>query len=139
MKKCAEAGYPVRAVIMPVIPVENWEHFYDRFVKRLVAEIPPERVTIGGICIYKNARRLMENKIGNSNPISCGIEASTESEDGRARYASKTRIEMYRLITDAVQKTNPETTVALCLEESEVWQQLGLKKNIGRCNCVNQP
>ena len=136
MKKCAEAGYPVRAVIMPVIPVKNWEHFYDRFVRRLVAEIPLERVTIGGICIYKNARRLMEKKIGGSNPISREIDASTESEDGRARYASKTRIGMYRLITDAVHKTNPETTVALCLEEPEVWQQLGIEKNIGRCNCV---
>lgn len=136
MKKCAEAGYPVRAVIMPVIPVNNWEHFYGRFVKRLFAEIPLERVTTGGICIYKNARRLMENKIGSSNPISCEIDASKESEDGRARYASKTRIDMYRLIADAVQKTNREITVALCLEEPEVWQQLGLEKNIGRCNCV---
>jgi spore photoproduct lyase len=118
MKKCAEAGYPVRAVIMPVIPAKNWEHFYDRFVKRLVAEIPLERMTIGGICIYKNARRIMEKKIGNSNSISCGIDSSTESEDGRARYASKTRIEMYRRITDTVQKTNPDITVALCLDSA---------------------
>lgn len=136
MKKCAAAGYPVRAVIMPMIPVENWEELYSNFIEKLVSEIQLERITVGGICIYQNARRLMENKIGVRNSISCGIDVSTESEDGRARYASKTRIEMYRLIADAVQKTNPKIPVALCLEEPEVWQQIGLEKNIGCCNCV---
>ncbi len=136
MKKCAAAGYPVRAVIMPVIPVDNWETLYGPFVKKLVSEIPLERLTIGGICIYKNARRLMENKIGAKNCISGQIDKATESEDGRARYYSETRHKMYHLISRIVQETNPETTVALCLEEPDVWEKLGLTNNLGRCNCV---
>ena len=136
MKKCSAAGYPVRAVIMPVIPFDNWEELYSRFVKRLMAEIPLERLTIGGICIYKNARRLMENRIGAKNCISIGIDKSTESEDGRARYYSETRQKMYSLISEIAQKTNPETKVALCLEEPDIWKKLGLTKNLGRCNCV---
>jgi len=136
MKKCAAAGYPVRAVIMPVIPVDNWETLYSRFVKSLVEEIPLERLTVGGICIYKNARRLMENKIGANNCISGKIDKATESEDGRARYYSETRHKMYRLIAEITQETNPKTRVALCLEEPDVWDKLGLTKNLGRCNCV---
>jgi spore photoproduct lyase len=136
MKKCAAAGYPVRAVIMPVIPVENWEDLYSRFVKRLVAEIPLERLTIGGICIYRNARHLMENKIGATNCISGDIDKSTESEDGRARYYSETRRKMYRLISDTAHQAKPKTQVALCLEEPDVWDELCLTKNLGRCNCV---
>jgi len=136
MKKCAAAGYPVRAVIMPVIPVNNWETFYSRFIKRLMSEIPLERITVGGICIYKNARRLMEYKIGAENCISRGIDKSTESEDGRARYYSETRQKMYHLISEIAQEVNPKTRVALCLEEPDVWGKLGLTKNLGRCNCV---
>jgi len=136
MKKCVAAGYPVRAVIMPVIPVDNWEQLYERFVKRLVAEIPLERLTIGGICIYKNARRLMEDKIGDRNSISNDIDKAMESEDGRARYFSETRYKMYHLIAEIAQEANPKTRVALCLEESDVWEKLGLTKNLGRCNCV---
>jgi spore photoproduct lyase len=136
MKKCVAAGYPVRAVIMPVIPVEGWEELYRRFVRNLVSEIPLERLTIGGICIYKNARRLMESKIGAQNCISNDIDMATESDDGRARYHSETRHKMYHLIAETAQKASPKTRVALCLEEADVWEKLGLTKNLGRCNCV---
>jgi spore photoproduct lyase len=136
MKKCSAAGYPVRAVIMPVIPVDNCEELYSRFVKKLMTEIPLERLTIGGICIYKNARRLMENKIGAKNCISGDIDKSVGSGDGRDRYYSETRLKMYRLVSEIAQETNPETRVALCLEEPDAWEKIGLTKNLGRCNCV---
>jgi DNA repair photolyase len=136
MKKCAAAGYPVRAVIMPVIPVDNWEMIYGRFMKMLVGEIPIERITIGGICIYKNARSLMENRIGADNCISEDIDEAAASEDGRARYCSETRRKMYDLISKTARETNPGTRIALCLEEPHIWEELGLANNLGRCNCV---
>jgi len=78
----------------------------------------------------------MENKIGAQNCISNDIDMATESDDGRARYHSETRHKMYHLIAETAQKASPKTSVDLCLEEEDVWEKLGLTKNLGRCNCV---
>ena len=36
MRRCADAGYPIRAVIMPIIPIEGWRDIYTRFLARLL-------------------------------------------------------------------------------------------------------
>jgi spore photoproduct lyase len=36
MKRCAEAGYSVRAVIMPIVPLPGWEEAYARFLGTLL-------------------------------------------------------------------------------------------------------
>ena len=136
MKKCAKAGYPVRAVIMPVIPAHGWEDFYPKFTSQLVNDVPLERLTIGGICIYKNARRLMDKRLGQANSVSDNIDVSDGLTDGRARYASDLRIKMYGCIIKAARETKPDLALALCLEEKKVWKELGIVDCIGKCNCV---
>jgi spore photoproduct lyase len=136
MQKCAEKGYPVRAVIMPVIPVLNWQDIYADFIRRMLAEVNIQRLTFGGICIYKNARKLMERKIGRANEISRHIAEDSISADGRMRYALSLRIEIYRHLIRIAQEARPDMELALCLEEPSVWQELKLNKYLGHCNCV---
>jgi spore photoproduct lyase len=40
MRRCAAHGYPLRAVLMPIIPVEDRESVYEGFLRRLLAEVP---------------------------------------------------------------------------------------------------
>lgn len=136
MKKCAKAGYPVRAVIMPVIPSPGWDEIYPSFIRRLVSEVALQRLTIGGICIYKNARRLMDKRLGRSNSVSDNIDESGGPGDGRARYAQRLRTEMYKSIFDAAKETRPDPDLALCLEDKNVWNELDMIDSQGRCNCV---
>ncbi len=136
MKLAAEKGYLVRAVIMPLIPVDGWPDYYADFTRRLIGEVPLQRLTIGGICIYKNALKLMEMKIGEDNPISKNISNSNRADDGRYRYSIKLREEMYTFIIKAARDLKPDIEVALCLEEPELWKATGLKSSMGRCNCV---
>lgn len=136
MQRSAEKGYPVRAVIMPMIPVPGWENYYADFIGVLLEKVPLSRLTIGGICIYKNARRLMDRQLGAGNEISENIDQGSGLADGRARYSANVRIEMYSHIIKAARKVRPELELALCLEESSVWETLGLKNSTGRCNCV---
>jgi spore photoproduct lyase len=137
MKECASAGYAVRAVIMPVIPVPGWQAIYEQFLGVLLKEVPLERITFGGICIYPTAQALMEAKLGRGNAISSALSsASVRSADGRARYALADRIRIYRHLVDHVRRIRPELSVALCLEEKAVFEALGLTSSIGRCNCV---
>jgi spore photoproduct lyase len=137
MRSVALAGYPVRAVMMPIIPVEGWKDIYTAFTKRLIEDVPIQRLTLGGVCIYRGARKLMERKMGLNNAISSHIEdISQRTGDGRARYSQALRREVYSFITEAVRRIRPDLELALCLEELELWQNTGLMERLEYCNCV---
>ena len=81
MRGAAKAGYPIRAVMMPIIPVEGWQDIYAAFTRHLIETVPLQWLTIGGICSYKSARWLMESKAGLYNPISVNIDGKIKSQD----------------------------------------------------------
>jgi spore photoproduct lyase len=135
MRRVASAGYPVRAVIMPIIPLERWQKIYTEFTQYLLKSVPLQRFTLGGICSYKAARALMESKLGLRNPISTNMEKVT-SPDGRSRYSASLRTEIYTHIIKVARDLLPDLEIALCLEEENLWKSSGLENNRGRCNCV---
>lgn len=137
MKNCADAGYPVRVNLMPILPVPGWQNLYGAFLDRLLTSVRISRLTFGGICIYPDARTLMECKIGCDNPISDALETSTfRRDDRRQRFPPATRAEMYRFLADRVRMLSPDTELALCLETPDVMETAGLSSSRGKCNCV---
>ncbi|MFO8056414.1 MAG: radical SAM protein [bacterium] len=136
MERVSDKGYPVRAVMMPLIPVPGRREYYREFTRELLSRVPLQRLTLGGICIYGNAGRLLERKLERGNAISRGIAEGAVSEDGRARYSEDLRLEMYESIMEAARQVRPDLDIALCLEETRTWEKLGLEENLGRCNCV---
>jgi spore photoproduct lyase len=136
MQQVVKNGYPVRAVMMPIIPIEGWENIYSRFTTYLLETVPIQRLTIGGICIYRGARKLMEQKLGLNNTISNHIDDSQTTGDGRARYPQALREKAYSLIIKTAHSLRPRLEIALCLEDEVVWNNVGLGENLGHCNCV---
>ncbi len=137
MRRVAERGYPVRAVMMPIIPVEGWEGIYAAFTRRLLEAVPIQRLTLGGVCIYRGARQIMEQKMGPGNVISTGIDQDSQAAgDGRARYPQTLRRGAYSLISQVARHIRPDLEIALCLEERALWQSTNLEGHMGRCNCV---
>jgi DNA repair photolyase len=136
MRQVAERGYPVRAIMMPIIPIEGWQDAYAAFTERLLATVPIRRLTLGGICIYRSARDLMERKMGPRNLVSERIDrTSAVGGDGRARYPRELRREVYSLIIATARRIRLGLEIALCLEEDALWESTGLQGNMGRCNC----
>jgi DNA repair photolyase len=135
MRKCSDAGYPLRAVIMPIIPVEGWQNIYTSFLKDLLKSVPLERITLGQICSYSGALQLTERKIGNDNPISRMLEKG-KSKDGRIRFPIKLRIKVYKYLVDTIRKLQPKLQIALCMEEADTFKALDMENSIGCCNCV---
>jgi spore photoproduct lyase len=135
MQKCANAGYPLRAVIMPIVPVEGWQSIYTRFLEKFLESVPLDRITLGQICSYSAALQLTERKLGKNNAISKMLEINT-SKDGRMRFPVKLRTEVYRYLIDKIKKLKPKLQIGLCLEEADVFNALDMKDSIGRCNCV---
>lgn len=135
MGRCAEAGYPIRAVIMPLIPHPDWEQLYGDFLKRLLGAIHLQRLTLGGICSYTQSRRLMEAQLGQDNTISQNMTQDRQG-DGRMRYDPSMRVKMVRHLIKVARDIQPDLEMALCLEESSVWNGVQLMGCHGRCNCV---
>ena len=136
MRAVAKAGYPVRAVIMPLIPVPGWEQKYGDFVRDLLSRVPIARLTFGGICSYTNARGLMERKLSSENVISGHMAGTERGADGRARYARSLRVRMYTHLARVAREARPDIELALCLEEPAVWKAVNAETSLGRCNCV---
>jgi spore photoproduct lyase len=135
MQKCADAGYPLRAVIMPIIPMEGWQNIYTQFLENLLESVPLDRITLGQICSYSGALQLTERKLGRDNLISKMLEKD-KSRDGRVRFPVKLRIEVYRYLISAIKKLQPQLQIGLCLEEKGIFTALGMENSIGCCNCV---
>jgi spore photoproduct lyase len=135
MQKCADAGYPIRAVIMPVIPVEGWQNIYASFIENLLMSVPLERITLGQICSYSAALKLTERKLGRTNLISNRLE-KVKSNDGRVRFPLKLRIEVYKYLIDIIKKLQPKLPIGLCMEEDQTFKALNMESAIGCCNCV---
>ena len=137
MKKCAAAGYPIRAVIMPIIPVERWEKIYTYFLSELLENVKLDRITLGCICSYPAALGLMETKLGRDNLISRALSPErAKSADGRSRYPESLRLKIYSHLISVIRQYQPELDVGLCLEERPIFEALNLTSALGRCNCV---
>ncbi|MBW7992269.1 MAG: hypothetical protein FVQ84_19955 [Planctomycetes bacterium] len=135
MQKSNKVGYPVRAVIMPIVPVEGWKKIYSNFIENLLMSVPLERITLGQICSYSAALKLTERKLGKNNPISNRLE-KVKSNDGRVRFLLKLRIDIYRSLIDKIKKLKPKLPIGLCMEEYQVFKALNMESAIGCCNCV---
>ena len=137
MRRCAQAGYPVRAVVMPIIPAADWQETYRRFMETLLESVPLSRITLGSICSYPQAQRLMELKLGKQNTISTLLDRGpTKSDDGRLRFVRATREEVYRYLVECIRRKRPDLEIGLCLEDEAMFASLDLTTSLGRCNCV---
>lgn len=137
MRRCAQAGYPVRAVLMPIIPLPDWQVIYGRFIAVLLESVPLSRITLGSICSYPQAQRLMELKLGRQNAISTLLRLGpAKSDDGRLRFSRSAREEVYRYLVDSIRRQRPDLEIGLCLEDEPMFTALDLTGNMGRCNCA---
>ena len=105
------------------------------FLSLVDAVHPIQRLTLGGICIYRSARDLMERKMGRRNVISEQLNSTSIATDGRVRFPRNLHREVYSTIIDAARRLRPDLEIALCLEEETLWESTGLAGNIGHCNC----
>jgi len=134
MKKCSEAGFPIRAVAMPIMPIEDWRAIYSRFLTHLLSSVKLERITLGQICSYSTALQLTNQKLGPENPITTRLHKA-KSRDGRLRFPTQLRTTVYEHLIETIKKIQPDLQIALCLEEERVFDALHMNSSIGRCNC----
>lgn len=135
MQKCSKSGYPIRAVVMPIIPADNWQDIYSDFIKSFLESVKLERITLGQICSYSTALQLTNEKLGSNNPISANLQ-NIKSPDGRTRFSPDLRIKVYEQLIKKIKEIHPNIMISLCLEEHKIFTALNMNYAIGKCNCV---
>ena len=103
----------------------------------LLESVPLSRITLGSICSYPQAQRLMELKLGKQNAVSTLLDRGpAKSDDGRLRFSRSTREDVYRYLIGCIRRQRPDLEIGLCLEDEPMFASLDLTGSIGRCNCV---
>ena len=75
--------------------------------------------------------------MGMNNAISANLDHSQLGlADGRMRYSRTLRNSAYSLIIEEASKLRPDLEFALCLEESTLWESVGISERLEYCNCV---
>jgi hypothetical protein len=126
---------PTTALILPILPVENWQGTYARFLETLLECVPLQSITLVQICICSGALRLMERKLGRRNSISSRLDGP-KSPDGRTRFPFELRVQVCRHLIDRIRQILPALDIGLCLEYRCTFEALDMQTAIGRCNCV---
>lgn len=137
MRKCAAAGYPIRVMLMPIIPIPEWRRAYGELLQQLLSQVTLDRITLGGVCSYGPALNVTHEKLGNDNAIVKSLTLINDGpDDGRTRYSHELRAELYSFMRDTIRRYQPELTVALCMESRAIAEEVGVAENIGKCNCI---
>ncbi|NOZ22771.1 MAG: hypothetical protein GXP25_16960 [Planctomycetes bacterium] len=118
-KALMDRGWRVRIRIDPMI--RGYE--YSDLVEQ-VAEMAPERVTLGLIRVEKNLERRIPEDLMDGLVLAHG-------EDMR-RYPTEERIALFR---PAVERLRKVCSIGLCEETPNVWDALGLDRKNKTCNC----
>lgn len=136
IRRCAAAGYRIRVVLMPILPIPGWLDGYATLLDDLLESVPVERITLGSLCSFPNALRLTNAKLGSGNLIEELLKAGRRCPDGRYRFSPQLRTECYRRLAGLIRSRRDDLPVGLCLEERAVFASSGVSDNVGICNCV---
>jgi len=111
-------GWRLRIRLDPIILETGIEHYEE--VCKAIADLDPERVTIGSLRQYPGVHRF------SPQAPRVGLE---KADDGRMRYAVEVRSDAYRRIAEWL-----GFQPALCKETHIVWK--ALKWRFSGCNCT---
>ncbi|MCY2929904.1 MAG: radical SAM protein [Planctomycetota bacterium] len=136
MRRCARAGYRIRAVIMPILPVGDWADGYFALIEELLSTVPIERITMGSLCSFDTALRLAAARLGEGNPLTDLFRSAEKCPDGRRRFPRARREETYRFLLSQIRSRRPDLSPGLCLEDRDTFADLALLDSVGKCNCV---
>lgn len=136
MRRCAQVGYRLRAVIMPILPISDWVDGYSALIDELLSTVPVERITLGSLCSFDTALRLTAARLGEANPLADLFRLTQKAPDGRRRFPRALREETYRHLLSMIHSRRPDLSPGLCLEDRSTFADLALLDSVGKCNCV---
>ena len=119
---CRDKGFPVAFHLDPVIYHKDWKENYSDMVQKICFLFKPEEVShisLGALRFQPEQRHLMRERFGMKSLITKG--EYFKSADGKLRYDSQLRQEMFRFIFSQFKNHHPKWNLFLCMENKENW------------------
>jgi len=133
-----EAGYPVAFHFDPIIRSEGCIQGYADLVEDLFNNVPQESVrwiSMGGFRYTPAMKGLIKRRFPETRLF---LQEFVPCPDGKYRYFSKHRIELYIELLRAVRARGPRVPVYLCMEPAFVWRKVFgfLPEESGLLDCL---
>lgn len=118
------SGYRLGFHFDPMIDFENWKEEYEKTVRRIAAAVPAEKIawiSIGSLRMMPDLKKKMQDRFPKSKlPYGQWIQGM----DGKLRYFKHRRLELYRGLTQMIEKHLPGVCIYLTMESPEVWRRV---------------
>ncbi len=119
---CRDAGYSLAFHIDPLIWHPEWQSSYATLVAAIVNRFKPIEVnylSTGALRFQPEQRAIMRERFGMSSHVTSG--ELFPSKDGKWRYDSQVRQEMFRFVMTEFQKYDSKWRLFMCMETPESW------------------
>lgn len=135
-RRCQEHGYRVRLRIDPGILYDGWQRDYADLIRRSLAVLDPENITLGMLRLlpghFDLARQAYAGRAAHLREAGLSEKAS----DGKLRYPFRRRVEFYRFLIDVIRSFRTRMSIGLCRETEDVWGSLKHCCDPHHCNCL---
>jgi spore photoproduct lyase len=123
MRKCADAGYPVRVRLSPIIPVKGWREENRTMIGDLFGAVSPDVVTIETIRFqdYGGIRRLFDMSLLDEEFVEVMKAAPEEKSAPGCEVPDDYRTMVYDFVISEIERVSPGTPYAFCREKRDLW------------------
>lgn len=145
VRKCQEAGYPVRIRLSPMVPTVGWREEVRHMLQRLFEEARPDLITMEPLrfCTHEFLRDHFPEGSIDPEFMQAMADIPEDADDwDKSQFPDPYRIAMYRVVLDEVARLSPKTPVGLCREKRRVWdaladdfRRMGQSPDDYVCNC----
>ncbi|MFH1005950.1 MAG: hypothetical protein V1800_00425 [Candidatus Latescibacterota bacterium] len=129
LRRCQEAGYPVRVGFSPIIPIVNWQQEATQAIEKLLSVVSPQVVRLWVLSLMqaREFERAICPDLIEPTFLSELRAAAPELENGmpvQRPFPPAVREQIYGHYLDEFRRMSPNTPVGLCTEERVLWDAL---------------
>ena len=135
-KQCQEHGYRIRFRIDPGILHPNWQDGYADLIRKSLAAVKPENITLGMLRLLPGHFKLAEDAYGQRARQLANMYFIRGASDHKLQYPTQKCIEFYDFLVDQIRSFDKDVSIGLCRETPKVWNILKKCCESTKCNCV---
>ena len=135
-RKCQQAGYPVRFRFSPIVPVKGWREENRQMIRLLLSKVRPEVIslqTLSRFPEYEIVERVFDTSLLDERFLAAMRERPADVQGKLyGPIPHEFRKEILSFCLREIRSIDPHLPVSLCLESTEMWDELEAEMGISR-------
>ena len=125
MRKCQQAGYPVRVRLSPILPVKGWQEENREMIELLFREVTPDLITFETIRFldYAEMRECFDTSLLDDEFLQTMKEAEGKQHSQGCQAPDEYRAMVYDFTISELERVSPDTPYAFCREKLTLWER----------------